>query len=295
MTGRNFNDIVKAIHERGLEIGLITNGMPMRKYESQWSHSLKTFTFRESWATVAPETLDRLTWIRISMSGLDHKENEVYVPDIDPALTTLGFSYVAHDIWHAPEDKHHGKVSTEADLLSLGVNPRHRKPVMFEERFDTLIEQIGTYVKIYRPRYVRLLPNCLEPDMIPIRCKQLQNMADAIDPNVVFVQQKPPKAPHACYLGYIHPVLNCDEYVYPCDSCVLNDAAGHQFANPWRICHWTKVAQIYDRPVRSLIADPAKTCPGCVFSQSNEILRGVVEGTTNLMALEQVPEHKNFV
>lgn len=286
--GKTFNDVVETIWRRGLEIGLITNGMPMYTFYGgdpnypEW--------IRRSWKAVPPPTLDMLTWIRISMSGLDHEEREVYVPDIDPSKTTLGFSYVGHDIYLEPKDPHHGKVSTRADLLSGDRAP----DLPFEARIEKLTEQIGRYVKKYNPRYVRLLPNCLEPSLIPRRCEQLEEMAKAINPNIVFVQQKPPKAPHACYLGYIHPVLNCDGYVYPCDSCVLNESANHQFANPWRISHWKDIASIYERPVRSLIADPKITCPGCVFTNSNEILRGVVEGGS-FEAPSQTPEHRNFV
>lgn len=295
--GKTFNDVVETIWRRGLEIGLITNGMPLVRYprtdEGPLTLGSGTYTdkaSRNSWKAVRPDVLDMLTWIRISMSGLDHEEREVYVPDIDPSKTTLGFSYVGHDIYVEPADPHHGKVSTRADLLSGDRAP----DLPFEARIPKLTEQIGSYVKKYNPRYVRLLPNCLEPSLIPRRCEQLQEMAKAIDPNIVFVQQKPPKAPHACYLGYIHPVLNCDGYVYPCDSCVLNESANHQFANPWRICHWKDIASIYDRPVRSLIADPKTTCPGCVFTASNELLRGVVEGGDFTPSTDFV-EHKNFV
>ena len=287
-SGANFNDVVDAIYERGLEIGLITNGMPLYNYQ-QHSKCVR----RKSWKGVKLETLDKLTWVRISMAGLDHDENEVYVPDIDPSRTTLGFSYVAHDIYQEPADKAHGKVSTKPDLIS---GNRDRLPSLsFESRIAGLTEQIGQYVREHRPAYVRLLPNCLEPSLIPHRCDQLQAMADAIDPTVVFVQQKPPRAPRACYLGYVHPVLNCDGYVYPCDSCVLNEAAGHQFANPWRICRWDEVGSIYDAPVRSLIADPAKTCPGCVFHQSNELLGQVVDGTIEIGPPQGEPAHANFV
>lgn len=286
VTGKNFNDVVDALHSRGLEIGLITNGMELKPY------GMGGLSVRWGWKTVHPDTLDKLTWIRISMAGLDHAEREVYVPDIDPSKTTLGFSYVGHDIFVEPMDPHHGKVSTRFDL----VGDKERAPTRsFDERISELTEQIESYVKRYAPRYVRLLPNCLEPALIPRRCEQLQEMANAIDPNVVFVQQKPPKAPHACYLGYVHPVLNCDGYVYPCDSCVLNEAADHQFANPWRVCHWSDITKLYDAPVRSLIADPDKTCPGCVFSQSNEILRGVVDGSADITAPSSVPVHVNFV
>ena len=291
-TRRGFGYVVNAIRDRGLEVGLITNGMPLREY-CQNSNCAS----RIGWQTVSPGILDKLTWIRISMAGLDHDERKVYVPDIDPVKTTLGFSYVAHDIYDAPEDRHHGKVSTQSDLLDLGVTGR--PAWRFESRIGELTDQISHYVTKYRPKYVRLLPNCLEPRLIPRRCEQLREMASVInfraDAEVAFVQHKPPKAPHACYLGYIHPVLNCDGYVYPCDSCVLNEAAGHQFANPWRVCHWSKIGELYDAPVRSLIADPMRTCPGCVFTRSNEVLEAVVDGTVNLDPPAQTPEHVNFV
>lgn len=282
LSGKNINDVVDAIHERGLEIGMITNGMPLRLFGS-----------RESWGTVKPETLDKLTWLRISMSGLDHKEEEVFVPDIDPAKTTLGFSYVAHDIYEEPSDPYHGKVSRPNDLISGDRNRAPDRP--FELRIPLLTQQIRHYVDTYSPRYVRLLPNCLEPDLIPRRCKDLEKMAGEINPDVVFVQHKPPKAPKACYLGYIHPVLNCDGYVYPCDSCVLNESAYHSFANAWRVCHWSKIGDIYAQPVRSLISDPARFCPGCVFTNSNEILGGVVDGTADITPPATIPLHVNFV
>jgi hypothetical protein len=254
-----------------------------------------------SWKTVMPETLDRLTWIRISMSGLDHDEEQVYVPEIDPKKTTLGFSYVAHDIYHEPGDPYHGKVSTKADLISGDLNRAPDGP--FELSMDWLQGQFIDYCRAYQPRYLRLLPNCLEPELIPARCKQLQKMADLInfrvEREVAFVQYKPPAAPKACYLGYIHPVLNCDGWVYPCDSCVLNQTAGHSFANPWRVCQWSDVGKLYDQPVRSLIADPAVTCPGCVFHNSNRLLAEIVEGCIPIEQLAVSPskplEHPNFV
>lgn len=290
-TGKNFDDVVEAIHARGLEIGLITNGMPLKDYD--WIEDDGREMARQSWKTVHPLTLDKLTWVRISMAGLDHDEREVFVPDIDPEKTTLGFSYVAHDIFQEPADPHHGKVSRPADLLS---GDRGRAPdLCFEERFDELRDAIGQYVEVYKPRYVRLLPNCLEPELIPRRCEMLQRMADQIDPDVVFVQFKPPRAPKACYLGYVHPVLNCDGYVLPCDSCCLNESSGHKLGEAWRICHWSEIGKLYEQPVRSLIKDPATLCPGCVFTRSNEILGSVVDGTADLTPPVQVPEHMNFI
>ena len=303
-TGKDFNDVVSAIHQRGLQIGLITNGMPLKDYadcnphrilESDEYDGSSEYT-RRSWKSVHPHTLDKLTWIRISMSGLDHPEREVYVPDVDEDMTTLGFSYVAHDIYVEPADPHHGKVSRQLDLIS---RDKHDEPdEFFDDRIVALTDQMTKYVIQHSPKYLRLLPNCLEPALIGGRCAQLQAVAASINHDarreVAFVQYKPPAAPHACYLGYVHPVLNCDGWVYPCDSCVLNEEAGHSFSNPWRVCWWSNIAEIYDRPVRSLIADPNKTCPGCVFTNSNEVLRSVVEGRADLEQRFE-GDHPNFV
>jgi MoaA/NifB/PqqE/SkfB family radical SAM enzyme len=292
----DFNSVVDYLHGRGLEIGVITNGMPMVDYDF-WPKmepgDIGAMHRRKSWKTVRPETLDKLTWVRISMSGLDHKENEVFVPDIDPSKTTLGFSYVAHDIYDLPAEPNHGKVSTEEDVATHGGFGEVHSIRTFESRIPELTEQLTAYVKNYRPTYVRLLPNCLEVPKIKGRCDQLQKIADTIDPSVVFVQYKPPEAPKNCWLGYLHPVLNSDGYVYPCDSCVLNKAAEHKFAVPWRVCRWDEIGNIYAKPARSLIRDPAKLCPGCVFTRSNHLLEEIVNGAP-LQAPSDVL-HPNFV
>jgi len=284
---QNINDLVRMLHDdKELEVGLITNGMPLKSYAERG---------RMSWKTVWPQTIDRFKWIRISMSGLDHAENEVFVPEIDPSKTTLGFSYVYHDIYDCPSEPNHGKVSTPQDLLRFadGQFGRRAPTRPGRDRLKVLTEQIGGYVDTYHPRYVRLLPNCLEPSLIPERCAELQDVANQIDPQVVFVQNKPPRAPHACFLGYVHPVLNSDGYVYPCDSVVLNEAANHKFANPWRVCHWSDVDRLYDAPVRSLL-DPQKLCPGCVFSGSNDLLERVVNGEPYPGPTDGL-QHPNFV
>jgi hypothetical protein len=293
-SGATFNDLIGAIHEMGLQIGIISDGMPLRLFDN-----------RESWGTVRPETLDKLTWLRISMAGLDHDEQEVYVPDIDPKKTTLGFSYIAHDIFHEPADPYHGKVSHPLDLIS---GDKQRKPdLAFKSRIDKLVMHFVHYVKVYRPRYVRLLPNCLEPSKISLRCKQLECMADEVNGltgrDAVFVQYKPPAAPHACYNGYLHPTLAPDSFVYSCDSVVLAAAdigyksgkPNHTFDSPWRLCRWDEVEdRLFKQPVSSLV-DSQRLCAGCVFHTQQKILEGVVDGTLDLTPPTTVPEHSAFI
>lgn len=274
------SELIIYVKSLGLEIGMITNGMPMK-------HNDKG---RLVWRNLTAEAMDMLTWVRISMSGLDHKENEVYVPEIG-SNTTLGFSYVYHDIYHEPLDPNHGKVSSIADIIS----PLNEIKIETGlSRLSLLTEQLKHYVESYNPTYLRLLPNCLEVSKISDRCKELQIVADKINPDIAFVQYKPPASPNKCLLGYSHPVLNSDGWVYPCDSCVLNAKADHKFANPWRICHGSEISKIYENPVRSLIDNPKEQCPGCVFTRTNLLLEQVLNGMETPVP-EVTPTHPNFI
>lgn len=285
---KDFNDLIEEIYHRGLQIGLITNGIKMKEYPCG----------RTSWITVRPDSLDKLTWVRISMSGLDHERRIVEVPDIDKSKTTLGFSYIYHDIFYAPNEPNHGKVSTLRDFKKYQGEDAAPVVEYADDRLPWLEEQISYYVKKYEPTYTRLLCDCLRPDVIPERHATLQAMANRIDPQRVFSQFKPPVQPRACFKGYPHPVINSDGGVFSCDSVVLNTApdanAEHKFHNKWRVCHWTELADLYSKPVRPLV--PNNICPGCVFSGQAEMLADIVEGVGEIPpAPSQEPEHSAFI
>ncbi len=280
--GVNFADLVDAIDDRGLDIGLITNGIKLKDYGGRWSYP-----------QLPPDQLDKLTWIRISLAGWDHEGEECYTPDIDRSKTTLGGSYVLHDQYEEPLDKHHGRVSTPDDVLSIG-----NRVVYGEDRLGTLKEQMREWATYYSPRYVRLLPNCLEPQKIAYRTELLSQLAHELGDNIFFVQSKPPQQPHRCLKGYPHPVLNCDGWVFPCDSVVLNKSphsdADHKFGSPWRICRAEDIKEFYEAPIRANV--PNNICPGCVFTEQVEFLDDVASGEENAPAvLGEPPEHVNFV
>jgi hypothetical protein len=106
-TGKGINDLIELAHDHfGLEVAMITNGMPLVDYHTPVDDMPGGYLFpkgakvtRKSWKTLKPENLDKLTWCRISMAGLDHnhKEQQVYVPDFDPTKTSLGFSWIMSD------------------------------------------------------------------------------------------------------------------------------------------------------------------------------------------------------
>lgn len=238
-----------------------------------------------------PETLDKLTWCRISMAGLDynHKEQEVYVPDFDQTKTTLGFSWIMADIYEEPAHKH-GWVASPDDFITPMEN---RKSVMATERLPWIEEQIRHYTETYRPQYTRLLANCNQPEQIPVRHRILSEMAERIDPSRVFSQYKPPRQPdHPCAKVYTRPCLNADGWVYPCDSVVLNKTAGHKFGSVWRVCRWDEVGELFSKPIHEVI--PNDACPGCVFADQVDLIGEIIGGRETPMPEGEL-QHGSFI
>lgn len=298
-TGADFNDLVDFLHGLRLQIGVITNGMPMKEYllrasrvyDPLFERPVHGGIGRLSWKSVRPETLDKMTWCRISMSGLDHnhKEQEVFVPDFDPAKTTLGFSWIMSDSYEEPTHKH-GWVSTPEDVKG---DPSERRTIYATERLPWIEEQIKGYVEKHHPAYVRLLANCLQPQLIAERHKLLTEMAYRIDPKVVFSQNKPPRQPKKCWKVLPHPCLNADGFVYSCDSVVLNRDAGHKFGSKWRICRAEQIGELYADP--SKFDMPDGICPGCVFADQVDLLNDIVGGMETPLPDGPAPAHLNFV
>lgn len=291
-TGKGLEDCIRYAHVKGLEVALICNGMPLKEFYAGdgmvWTSN--DSRIRKSWRTLSPEALDMLTWCRISMAGLDHnhKEQEVYVPDFDPTKTTLGFSWIMSDSYEEPSHKH-GWVSTPEDTKTVMDD---RKVIYAVDRLPWIEGEIKKYVDRYKPGYVRLLSNCLQPDLIPERHAILQGMADRIDPQICFSQNKPPRQPRTCHKILTRPCMNADGWVYPCDSVVLNKTANHQFGSRWRICRWDKVADLMENPKNYYMPDDI--CPGCVFADQVDMIYDVVNGMETPLPSGSV-QHVNFV
>lgn len=293
-TGMECNGVIDYCHDgKGLECALITNGMPMVDYEvdCEWN-SFNSTRLRTSWKNMNPATLDKLTWCRISMAGLDanHKEQQVYVPDFDPSKTSLGFSWIMSDSYEEPSHKH-GWVSTPEDIRT---EMPDRRVVLANDRLPWIEEQIKGYVEKHNPAYVRLLCNCLQPDLIPERHRQLSEIAGRINPDVVFSQFKPPRQPRQkCAKIYTRPCLNANGLCYPCDSVVLNQTAGHKFGSEWAVCRWDEIGALLDAKIRQVIPDTI--CPGCVFADQVDLIGDIIDGAETPLPDGPSPQHVSFI
>jgi hypothetical protein len=180
-------------------------------------------------------------------------------------------------------------VSTPEDVKG---DPSARKMVDATDRLPWIEERIKHYVEKHKPRYVRLLANCLQPERIPERHAVLQEMAARINPEIVFSQNKPPRQPKKCFKVLTRPCLNANNDVFACDSVVLNKSAGHKFGSVWRLCSGGEIGDLLDNPSKYNMPDGI--CPGCVFADQVDLINDIVHGLETPLPEGEAPEHSNF-
>jgi len=187
---KDINDLIAIITDAlyNLKCGLITNGT-----------NLKVLT---------PESLKRLTWIRVSMNCLEQVD-EITIPKL-PTSCTLGFSFV----WDT--------------------NNKNNKD---------LLRKIHEYAKEYKAKYIRVVPNCLSVEAIKKAREDVPKLIKSI-PNAFF-QSKEYGAWNRCYMGYLKPFLNTDGYLYHCSA---NPLIERKFNEHFRMGHWTQIKEIWENP-----------------------------------------------
>lgn len=179
-------EIINYISDRKLSVGLITNGLLLNE--------------------VSESVLKRLTWLRISLSGVDFDlENEYLQLDRERLPQFTGCSYVY-------------------------------TPITTKERLEAVFN-IASYLKA---KYIRIVPNCYTPKDIEWGRENIPNAIKPYPP--MFMQIKEYKTPSECYWRYIKPFVNSDGYVYQCSTCSL--FAG-RFPKSWKVAHWTEIDRIY--------------------------------------------------
>ena len=186
--------------------------------------------------TIDKKSLDFLKWIRISMNCLDYVDS-ISIPQL--AETILGFSYV-----------------------------------MNENTTDSVLQNLEDHVKRYKPKYVRIVPNCQATDLEQVLNNEKYSFLIKSWGEPYFYQGKEFKQPKHCYWGYFKPFILHDGWVYPCSSVVLNLGAEERFHEKYRWCRMTALPDKYQSEIKSF---PTGNCNHCVFTKQNNIINGVIE------------------
>lgn len=213
------NELIQYLTDRNITVGFITNGLALHK--------------------LTKETLNRLTWLRISLSFLDegawiNKKARVKDIEIPTIKGTLGFSYV----WN-------------------------------QESTIEKLEKINEYAKRYNASFVRIVPNCLnvfeqgkyKADILPIMDKF---------PNFFF-QTKSYEVYPTCMIGWLKPYLNADGYLYHCSA---NPLLEQKFHRNFRICHMSEIRDVWEKPFPADVSCCEKG--KCFYSEQNRMINSLV-------------------
>jgi len=193
---------------------------------------------------------EQLTWYRASLSAFDNFENfnwKRYNFDVIPK-GILGFSYIINS--KTTEDK---------------------------------IRKIYELVKS-RPdvKFVRIAPNCLEPDSIKTFKIKWQPIIEKIDDTGKFFLKEITEAylpyPDFCAVGMIRPYVCEDGYIYSCSSFLLRK---RRLEPEWRIGHISDIKGMYKecnkryKETGKPYDVPIDKCFHCMLPNNNKFLHNV--------------------
>lgn len=201
------------------------------------------------------ESVDKLTWYRASLSVFHnytkgysvYKRYQFYNFDIIPK-GKLSFSYIIN-----------------------------------KDTTEEILKEIYELVKS-RPdaKFVRIAPNCLEPETIKSFKEKWSPLIEKIDKTGKFffkeIGQHYTAYPDFCAVGMIRPYVCEDGYVYACSSFLLR----HRKLEPqFRIGHITDIKGMYKRANELYRKTgkpynvPIETCFHCLLPGNNKLLHTV--------------------
>lgn len=221
-------EIVACCRSLGLKMGMITNGIKLKD--------------------LPRETLESLSWVRVSMVSLDYVKT-VELPQPWPKDTMLGMSYVVGQIDYNGTSRRYN----DSDLHGLSL--------------------VKEYADRYGASYVRVVPDCYTPGEEAMRALQSQwePIVQEIGPPL-FLQHKFQLQATKCWMDSTKPWLDTSGYLFPCNSLTLCTQAHRKFDMKWALCHWRDAKQYYQNRGSASLPFVADLCDRCTFTrQANEM------------------------
>jgi MoaA/NifB/PqqE/SkfB family radical SAM enzyme len=255
--GNDFGDLIKYLRSKDLEIGLITNGSMLNKWEAE---------------------VAELTWIRVSLYPPQYNLDVVNLPDNIPDSTTLGFSWVMA----YPNDANPDEISEEQIL------ERYEK---FAESIKKFAEnKNGKYIRLlpdchtYGENFIKL-HNVID--------KLIDNYgAPFFHQNKM--HNAPEKCYLGYFHPVLYPdarIYPCDSLILNDND----SSTGKRFKTEYSMCNWNEIERVYNGTVESLIKDPKTQCPKCVFNSNNGLLNDIYKGKEVINENPSNILHKNFI
>ena len=175
------------------------------------------------------DSLKSLKWLRVSMNSLDYVDS-VTIPLFHG---TLGFSYC----WNEKTD-------------------------------EEVLGRIADHVRIYNPKYVRIVPDCQATYEEQEENNAKLSLVVRKMGHPYFYQAKHFSRPENCWWCYWKPFLLHDGWVYPCSSVVLNTTSERTFHKNFR---WVKMDSLVEHYKRKVSPFDPINCDHCVFRPQNDL------------------------
>jgi len=221
----HINEVIDYAFELGYDIGVITNSVNPINY----------LTF---------ESLEKLKWIRISLSALDNDIN-VITDFSGIQKEQLGLSYI---------------INTKTN--------------------EDIIKRIGEIATQYDVKFVRLAPDCLGDDALTIKDKWNDVIQKYNVDNKIFLKEINDNYfafPDGCYVGLVRPYWT-HSGVYICSSHVLKT---QNYEDRWKLCDIKDVFRFYATAnynyklgMKPYDIDISK-CYHCYYYNNNKLLHTV--------------------
>ena len=240
-----FNELVQWLkYDRGLSVGLITNGTLAKKLED------KTFA--------------AFSWVRISINLFNNWETRVGDNFDTSKLSSdcvVGCSMV-YTVEHETTD----------DIMTDRV-------AMFK-KVSKIADRVGAkYIRLLPNCLLEQQHLIAQHAALDNTLKQVEDDRFFHQYKV----HGAPKS-SVCHQSYFRPYLSEEPFhetgipgtVYPCDSVVLNDSYQH-FAEEYQLCAPGDILDYLDRKIDARF-DPRDRCKGCVFTDNVNMLDDWVNG-----------------
>lgn len=239
---RDFDKIIKKIFYNNMESGLVTNGTVLDRCNS----------------------LNRITWIRISASDILERELEKIGSNIEDHLNKLDFTVNEYPMvdW--------------AFSYVLGDYPNHK-----------LIQKLVEFANSHDFTHVRIVNDILKVGHLNPQMDEAKKTLrlNGVDDSKVNYQERShwTQGTEKCYISLLKPVIGADGYIYPCcgTQYALKDPS-RDYEKAMRMGH---ISNDIERISKEQAPFDGSICWKCYYSEYNQALGILLNGL----------KHKAFV
>jgi organic radical activating enzyme len=243
----DFDKVVNYAYDKGLKIGVVTNGTRITK-----------------WHKVGG-VWDKLQWIRIGMYGF----TEGYEYDIDalrqyPNLT-IGGAYIWDENWHT--SKNPNIIGVWSDTKSKQLSKKRQLPEHFNKMIEWVeAEKIPTRIAFNSIKKSEMILEDLE--MIRARIKD-KNLSYAFLSD--FNWQSERKNSN-CYMHNFKPFVFTDGNVYVCPCAEMAQENSYKVNDEFKICDIDGILDFYNEIQANDGVRRTHACSYCKYAAQNELI-----------------------